>query len=656
MARNAGAGQAMRRQIATILLILLAATTGARAQDGLDLRNVDLEGFVRIVAEETGRTFVLDPGVNGRATVVAPRNVSAAALYEIFLNVLELNDLTIVEGVNADRIVPINAASGLSVQQRVPDPAGGFETRVIRLRNADVNDVASVIRPLLPTEAVLSVVEENQSLVISDRSENFAKIEAVIARLDSETAAVETIRVRNGSAPEMVQTIIALDLAPPGAQVSSDTRANTIVVSGPGTFRDRVRQIVRELDTPQRTIATRVVRLAYADAAQLEQVISRSFGTLIEGEETPQPSTVSVVADTQSNALIVTAPTDRIEPIVLAIQHLDTRPEQVLIEALIFELSVQTFADLSVQFGGVLNAAVAGGAQFDFEGRQTLSGLLSSVSGGRTPQIGPGGFLGGQRTFGDGQIAGFLTALSRSSTTRVLSTPSILTLDNQEAEIVVAQNVPFVTGSFSTVGDSAVPTQPFQTIERQDVGLTLRVIPQITVDNTVRLAINQEVSNLTNATSDAGGEITAKRSIRTNVIVRDRAVIMLGGLLEDGNGSVGQGVPGAKDLPVLGNLFRGRQANTDQRVLLVMLRPRIISTDAEAAAISLENARDARAATNLIQPLADGGFPAVPDGRLPFGGADLNQPFDALFIDPMARERLYPPLPSPLRFGEGPVE
>ena len=647
----------MIRQIATALLLYLAASGVARAQSGLDLRNVDLEGFVRIVAEETGRTFVLDPAVNGRVSVVAPQNVSDAALYEIFLNVLEVNQLTIVTGVDADRIVPINSASGLSVQSNSGARGGGFVTRVVRLRNADVNEVASVIRPILATDAVLSVVEGSQVLIISDRAENFAKIEGVISSLDRDNgAAVETIRVRNGNATDLVQTILNLDLAPSGATVSADAGANSVVVSGPVTFRNRVRQLIDELDTPQRSIATRVVRLAYADATALADVVSRSFGAATT-EEGGVPTTLTVVADTQSNALIVTAPTDRIEPILQSIHALDFRPEQVLIEALIFELSVQTFADLSAQFGAVLNEAVAGGAQFAFDGRQSLAGVLTAVnSGGNDPGIGSGGVLGVRRTSGDQSFAGFLTALSRQNTTRVLSTPSILTLNNQEAEIVVAQNVPFVTGSFSTVGDSAVPNQPFQTIERQDVGLTLRVVPQITIDGTVRLAINQEVSNLTSASSDAGGEITAKRSIRTNVIVRDGRVIMLGGLLEDGNGSVGQSVPGASNLPIVGNLFRGRNATEDQRVLLVMLRPRVISTDADAQQLTLEAARDARRASNLIQPLDDGRFPAIPDGRLPFDGANLNQPFDAGFIDSVAQERQFPPLPSALRFGEGALE
>ncbi len=643
----------MIRHFTTALVLWLSLSAAALAQGGLDLRNVSLEGFVRIVAEETGRSYILDPAATGQVNVVSPQNVTSEALYEIFLNVLELNGLTILAGADADRIVPIGGASGLSADTA---RAGrrGFETRVVRLSRGDVNEVASVVRPLLAPEAVLSVVERNQLLIISDRAQNLEKVMSVVTSLDRRSAqGVQTIRVHNGNATDMVETITKLDLAPAGATISADARTNTVIVSGPIAFRSRVREIVAQLDTTQRTVVTQVVRLAYADAQQLEQVITRSFSGTAEGGGNGANALVTVVADQQSNSLIVTAPTDRIRPIVQSIHQLDLRPKQVLIEALIFELSVQTFSDLSAQFGAVLNNAVAGGAQFDFDGRQTLTGVLTAVAGGSAPSIGGGGFLGGAKRSDDDGLAGFITALSQENTTRVLSTPSILTLNNQEAEIVVAQNVPFVTGSFATVGDSAIPDQPFQTIERQDVGLTLRVVPQITIDGTVRLAINQEVSNLTNASSDAGGEITAKRSIRTNVIVRDGRVVMLGGLLEDGNGSVGQKVPGVSKLPVIGGLFRGRSASKDQRVLLVMLRPRIVANDREAEKVTRQVARDTKRASDLIQPIDDGRFPKVPDGRLPFDGANLNQPFDAGFVDNVARERLFPPLPSALRFGEG---
>lgn len=304
-----------------------------------------------------------------------------------------------------------------------------------------------------------------------------------------------------------------------------------------------------------------------------------------------------------------------------------------------------------MQFGAVLDNAIVGGVEFSLAGRPTLTGLVSTVlQGGTVTSPGSGGFLGGSESVGKADFAGFLAALTSQSSTKLLSTPSILTLNNQEAQIVVAQNVPFVTGSFATVGDSAIPEQPFQTIERQDVGLTLRVTPQISADDTVRLAIAQEVSNLTNSASAAGGEITAKRTLSTNVLVRNGHVIMLGGLLEDGSGSTEQKVPGLGDAPIIGALFRGRNVSESQRILLVMLRPRILDTDADAERATREVAREARRASEAIRPPDDGRFPRVPGSGFPFDGANLNQPFDASFIDPMAQERQFPPLPSRLEF------
>ena len=286
----------------------------------------------------------------------------------------------------------------------------------------------------------------------------------------------------------------------------------------------------------------------------------------------------------------------------------------------------------------IADEPTADGTTFDW----TIDGTVTSP--------GNGGLLGIGRQSGDDGFVGFITALTGSTSARLLSTPSVLTLNNTEAEIVVAQSVPFVTGSFATVGDSAVPEQPFQTIEREDVGLTLRVTPQITGDNTVRMAIEQEVSNLTRTTSAAGGEITSKRTLNTNVLVNDGRVIMLGGLLENGSGAQEQGVPGLKNLPLFGKLFRGRAVNRNQRVLLLLLRPRIVRNDADANRLTTELALDARRASNAIKPPKDGEYPSIPPHSFPFDGANLNQPFDAGFVDPYARTRTFPPLPSRLEF------
>jgi len=639
------------RVLAAALMLALAGMTAAplRAQVALDLRDADLRSFVQIVSEATGRSFVLDPQVRGTVTVLAPREMSSDALYEVFLNVLELNRLTLVEGAGADRIVPMMVARELAPGD--DKGAGiigrdGYETRVIRVEHAPLSEVIEVVRPLLPSEAVITPVPGAKLLILSDRGANFRRIEKLIRRLDiPRDVPVEMIRLNTASAAEVQQVIQALDIIPQGASVTVDRRSNSLVVSGSVALRQQVRTLAERLDTQGDRLDSRVHQLNYAEAATLADVVLRSFANDTGGGET-----VRIVPEPRTNSLLINAPSQTMPHIIAMVQHLDRRPVQVLIEAVIFEMSVQGFSDLSVQFGAVLNNAVVGGAQFSLAGRPSLTSLVSSVINDTVPDIGSGGFLGGAKQNGDNGFVGLLTAIAATNSTRLLSTPSIMTLNNQEAEIVVAQNVPFVTGSYSTVGDSSVPNQPFQTIERQDVGLTLNVTPQINADDTVRMVIKQEVSNLTQNTSASGGEITNRRALSTTVLVHDKNVVMLGGLLENGSGAVSQKVPGFASLPLIGGLFEGKNASRDQRVLLVMLRPQVVSSDAEAARLTRKAARDAQAAALAAQPLDSGRYPHAPSQGLPFDGADLNQPFDAGFIDDLAQSRNFPPLPTRLRF------
>jgi len=638
------------RAFLVVVALLSAMTVPLRAQISLDLRDADLRSFVEIVAEATNRNFTLDNRVQGTVTVIAPGTVSDAALYEIFLNVLELNRLTIIEGDAVDRIVPLDIARELAPGERVRTAGGAFETRVFTVRNISLGETIEVIRPLLPAEAVLSTVEQSGLIILSDRRENIDRIGTLIDQLDRpRRKTIETIRLNYSTAGDLVATIQSLDIVPPGGSLSADVRSNAIVVSGNDEFRSRIRSVVSQLDTPQRSQSTAVVQLNYADAVQLEGVIARSVvGTATDGAQ----GEVTIVAEPQSNSILVTAPSDQIASITGAIRRLDQRPSQVLVEAVIFELSVQSLGDLTAQFGGLLNNALFGGAEFSVGGRPTLTSMINAAISGSV--LSPGeGATGGPfylNAAGDSGFVGFLSALTKETSARLLATPSILTLNNTEAEIVVAQSVPFVTGSFATVGDSATPERPFQTIERQDVGLKLRVTPQITGDNTVRMEIEQEASSLTRQASAAGGEITSKRTLKTNVLVGDGKVIMLGGLLENGSGSENAGVPGLKKIPLLGNLFRGRAVSKNQRVLLMLLRPRILRGDDDATRLTREIARDAKRATRAIQPNPDDQYPDLPIQTFPFDGANLTQPFDAGFIDSYARSRTFPPLPSRLQF------
>ncbi len=630
--------------------LLLALGTGlpmaASAQVTLNLRDADLRNFVEIVAEATGRSFVLDPGVRGTVTVLSPDQMSNEDLYQVFLSVLELNRLTIVEGAGADRIVPLNAARELA--SGVSPLPGGFETRVIRVHEISPQEVIEVVRPLLPSEAIISAVPGTDRLILSDRGANIARISKLIDQLDKpgKSAPVEILRLRNANAADVMQVVQTMGILEDGSNVSVDRRSNALLISGSEAIRHRVRVLVAELDTQRDTVMSRAISLNYADAASIAEVVMRTLNT---EDPTGVRAPIRIVPELQTNSLLISAPQERIGEIAEMVRYLDQRPKQVLVEAVIFEMSVEGLSDLSVQFGAVLNDALIGGSQFALPGRTSLINLVSSVTNGQTADPGNGGILGASKRSGKDGFVGLLTAIASVNSTRLLSTPSILTLNNQEAEIVVAQNVPFVTGSFATVGESAVEN-PFQTIERQDVGLTLNVTPQINADRTVRLVIKQEVSNLTDSNASAGGEITTRRSLSTTALVRDGAVIMLGGLLENGNGSVSQRVPGLSNLPVLGGLFKGKNANKSQRVLLVLIRPQVVANDAEARRITRRVAGKAQAVSASIAPLDDGRYPKSQVGAMPFNGADLDQPFDAGFIDDVAQRRNFPPLPTRLKF------
>lgn len=622
--------------------VLLGLATPAQAQMRLDLRDVDIRTFVQLVAEQTQRNFLLDPDVAGTVTVFAPMPVSPQAMYEIFLNVLEMNALTIVEGAGIDRIVPADAARTLAGGIMGAGRGGDFQTRVIAVDASDMTEIVNVIQPLLAPEATLTTIPSQGLLVVSDRRENLDRIEGLIARLGTQSdRGVEAVPLTNARADELLPVLQSVAAAPAGASISADPRANTIVLSGPADFRNRMRGVIAQLDLPQQRTVSRVVRLNYADARELAEVVRASVGAEGTG--------VTVVAEPQSNAILVTAPSDRTDSIVQAIQALDIRPSQVLIEAVIFEISSENFADLSVQFGGLINSALGGGTSFQLDGRTSLIQLIAAARAGITPNPGAGGTL----AYANDSFAALVTAIARERSTRLLSTPSVLTLNNEEAEIVVAQNVPFVTGRFSTVGDSAVPERPFQTIERQDVGLTLRVRPQITQDNTVRMEIAQEVSNLTGTTSAAGGEVTARRRLSTNALVGDGQVIILGGLIEDSSRTTNERVPGLSSLPVLGQLFRGRNVTEGQRVLLVMLRPRVVADDADAARLARELTREAERLSREVSPRNDALFPQVRRTGLPFDGVDLNQPFDQTYVDRAVRDRLFPALPPRLMIDQG---
>ena len=638
--------------IVALVSVLLPVATGAAEGVRLNLRDAELRAFIELVARVTGRNFIVDPRVRGTVTIVAPEMVEPDAVYRIFLNVLQLNRLAVVVGDGADRIVPMQLARELPTREEVQPAASdrGFVTRALPVEHMSLDEAMQIIRPLLPAEAVLTAYPTGHLLIVSDRESNVGRIETLLGRLDRpRVQEVEVVTLRNAAAKDVVETLAALELTFPDAKVTADDRSNALLISGTAAFRAQVRRLATELDRPRNITDATVVRLRYADAAKIETVVSKLFkASPVEGQ-----GGEAVVADVTTNSILISAPPDRLSSLVAAVKALDQRPSQVLVEGVIFEMGAEKFAQLGVQFAAVISNIFAGGIQFSVGEAPGLGSLVTSLLAGNAPALGSGvSVAAGALGEAEGAV-GFISALARDATTNILATPSILTLDNTTAEIVVAQNVPFVTGRFSTVGDTTNPERPFQTIQRQDVGLTLRVTPQITADDTVRLRVEQEVSNLTAAAAASGGEITQRRAIDTSILVGDRRLVLLGGLLEDQSSSTGEKVPGLGDLPVLEYLFGAKADRETKRILLLLLRPTIIRSDAEYAEVTESRYNRARARDSAIRSAIDDRYPRSGRHRLPALMLTLEESFGSdAPPDTGDGTTLMPPLPPRLRFDD----
>ena len=604
-----------------------------QGQVTLNFRDMDINALIEAVSKVTGKNFIVDPRVKARVTVISAQPMSPQKLYDVFLSILQVNGFAAVTVGNIIKIVPeINARS--DAQPVNPTSATGgsdqMVTEVVRLRYVPAAPLLTVLRQIMPQQAALSVYPDANSLVITDRAGNIARLKKILAQVDQPAVGdVEVIRLKRASADSVVATLKSLfgasgSAAPvagggtggSAANFSSipafaaDDRTNSVLLSGDAVARAKMRAIILNLDTPETEYGnTRVFRLKYANAEDMAQVLKgftsqtaasgtgKSIGVANAGGALD--GHVEVTADKSLNALVVTAAPDRMQALESVIHQLDVRRQQVLVEAIIAEVSNGLTKKIGTQF-------LVGGSNGTVPiGISTFNGLLSSVAGsaaqagtagassavalGLASSLGDGGNAGVGR-FGQGgtDFALLVSALSGDAGNNILSTPSLLTLDNQEASIVVGQNIPIITGSYAQTGSATSPSNPFQTITREDIGVKLKVTPTISPDGTVRLKIEQEVSSLDTTAQTTAGLITNKRNVTTTVQVDDGDVVVLGGLIDDSSNSNQQSVPGLGDIPVIGNLFRYRTASTTKRNLMVFIRPLIINANGKLAKFSQE--------------------------------------------------------------------
>jgi len=631
------------RAIAVTAALTLSA--GSAAQEyTVNLKDTDIQEFIKFVADVTGTTMVVDPNVKGKVRVISSKPVSQAELYDLFLSILDVQGYTAVRSGQVIRIVPSKDARSSPVPIMDDQSAVGndeYVTQVIRLDNISAAKLIPVLRPLVPQQAHMAAYAPSNAIIISDIRSNIGRIVDIIERMDrSAVQTTEIIRLKYGVAEDVVSMLNTLEKSRQGegadadkeAVLVADKRTNSVVVTADELTVDRIRKLVAYLDTPlEQSGNVRVIYLEYADATEIAEVLTRvmqNISRLEEGGSNKRAGSgeSTIEADEGTNSLIITADTDEMAALEAVIARLDIRRAQVLIEAIIVEMTVTEGQDLGLQWLFANDNGVYGSNITTDEARRQSLGQLGGalVPDDGSENIGtrevaaslatiPGTTLGWGVVDESLTMTVILNALESQGNNNILSTPSLLTLDNEEAYITVGSEVPFVTGSYTNTGVGNGASNPFQTIERQSVGVTLKVTPQINEGNAVVMDIVQEVSTLAPSLI-ASDLITNERKIETMVLANDGNIVVLGGLVSDEVKDDSQGVPVLSSIPLLGRLFRSDSVTVTKQNLLVFIRPTIIRDDADLAGATAEKYRYIR---DQQMERRERGLMFLDDGNLP---------------------------------------
>ena len=595
------------RLICTLLLAtgLIGMPAFAADADGseeptwrINLKDAEMGEFITQVARITGRNFVVDPRVKGRVTVVSSAALDADGVEELFHSVLRVHGFAAVPAGDVVKIVQQTLAKQSSSDSDFdPDVTGErMITRVLPATNVSSSELVKILRPLVPQYSHVASVDEPNVVILSDHAENIRRMEELIREIDvAENEQVEVVSLEEAWVENMVELLEQLAperigrnaKGPNAVQVVANARNNSLVLRGKPAPLAELKDLIRQLDQPSSdTGSTRVFRLRYSDAEQITTVLQSILGASArQGKQAPVETTIA--ADQSLNAIVVRADPSTMVELGSIIDSLDVRRTQVLIEAAIIEVSLDGSSSVGVDFAVVDREGDAAPLAVSPLG-QALQGLLGAAipEGAQTTEdldlIGAAGSLTSPSLavarLSDGiSFAAILQAIETNSESNLLSTPSILTLDNEEASIVVGQEVPFRSGSFTTGSDGA--NNPFTTINRENVGITLRVIPHIHDGDSVRLEVGQEVSSVVNSNVSNTGfsdVVTNKRTIDTTILADDRQTIVLGGLIQDDIIETGSKVPLLGDIPLAGRLFRSDSTQRVKRNLLVFLRPTIL--------------------------------------------------------------------------------
>jgi len=577
----------------------------------LNLKDADINALIGTVAEVTNKNFIVDPRVKGKVTVISSRAMDSDEVYQVFLSILKVHGFAAVPSGSVIKILPDVSAKQDSIPSVGDDaPGRGDEmvTRVVQVDNVAAAQLVPILRPLVPQQGHLAAYPATNVLIMSDRAENVSRLVNIIRRIDKVSdSEIEVIRLEYASAAEVVRILNAISRGrqakgkgmPAGSEtLVADERTNSVLLGGDRSERLRLRAIISHLDTPlERGGNTKVIYLKYAKAVDLVEVLTgvgESQAEEVKGKPAAATSAkdkqLDIQADEATNSLVITAPPALMRSLETVIRQLDIRRSQVLVDAIIAEVGEGRARELGVQwavFDLSGTTAPIGGTNFSNTGTSLID-IANGIVAGSIPAITPGMSFGLGRIGNDGvNFAAVVNALAADSDVNILSTPSLVTLDNEEAEIIVGQNVPFVTGSFTSTGAAQGSVNPFQTVQREDVGITLKIKPQINEGNSIIMEVTQEVSTISDD-AQAVDIITNKRNIKTNVLVDDNHVVVLGGLIEDQVRESEQKVPLLGDIPYLGVLIRSKSVNRRKVNLMVFLHPLILRDNVTADTYTAE--------------------------------------------------------------------
>jgi general secretion pathway protein D len=587
----------IHKLVGLLLALFSAIESSAMEEVRINFRDADIRSVIESVAEITGKSFVLDPRVKGKVTIIAPRPIDADLIYESVLSAIQVQGFQAVQDGAVIRIIPFSQAFNFA------GGAGGNEmrTEVVQIKHVQAASLVSVLKPMLSNGARLMAYAPSNYLVVSDIETNIEQLKDFVSTMDDpDSSAVEVINLIHISAAEAVHIAGQLkQLQKQELSLVEDSLNNRVIVSGPGMARSAFRKLLISLDVPSlKTGTVEVIYLDYSRASEIQSVLSGMLDSetflRLAGQpvaDGKQNATYKIEIDELNNAIVLAAPREVIIELKNVVRQLDLPRPQVLIEAVIAELSENQAKNLSAQL--VYSSRNRGAYLTNFDG--VLTGLLgvaindeSNSSQSAIAGALPNTVLGAVGDYDDasGKGMGLLVqALQTDAATKILSTPSVVTLDNEEASLSVGEEVPFQTGSYTNNSTGSLNSNPFTTINREEVGVILKVKPQISKGDAVRLEIEQESSKV-NEGGIVGLQTTSKATMQTNVMVQDGELLVLGGLIEDSGADTSAKVPVLGDIPLLGRLFRQTGRSSGQSVTMMFIRPTIIRTAEDGRSVT----------------------------------------------------------------------